>query len=261
MCAKEKTLIADPWFYAAAVIAIVLVGLGKGAFGGGMGVVAVPVMALFLPPPQVAAIMLPLLCAMDIFGLWGYRKSWDAKTMVILAPAMLAGIIIGAVTFKYLNDDAIRFMIGLIAVSFCLNTWFRSRQGQGPARANPLKGSLWGTIAGFTSFVAHAGGPPVNVYLLPLKLDKSTYVGTSIILFTMVNYVKLVPYAYLGLFTYDNLVTSLILSPLVPLGMFAGFFVHDKIERDHFYRLVYALLFIVGSKLMYDGIIRFLPAM
>ncbi len=228
-------------------------GFGKGAFGGGMGVLAVPVMALFLPPQQVAAILLPLLCAMDVFGIWGYRKSWDRKTMAILAPAMVIGITIGALTFKYLNDDMIRFAIGFIAISFCLHSWLRRNRNEQPKATNVLKGGFWGTISGLTSFVAHAGGPPISVYLLPLKLEKSIYVGTSIILFTMANYVKLVPYSLLGLFTRETLLTSLALSPLVPLGMFVGFYVHNKIERDQFYRLVYALLFIVGGKLMYDG--------
>jgi uncharacterized membrane protein YfcA len=243
----------DPAFYAAAIIAVMLVGLGKGAFGGGMGVMAVPLMALFLPPTQVAAIMLPLLCAMDLFGIRNYRKDWDRSAMVILAPAILAGIVIGALSFRYLNDDAIRFMIGVIAVSFCLNAWIRRKAAQTPAQPNVVKGGFWGAIAGFTSFVAHAGGPPANVYLLPLKLDKSAYVGTSIVLFTLVNYVKLVPYGLLGLFTKENLLTSLALSPLVPLGMYVGFFVHKRLSRENFYRFVYVMLFLVGLKLAYDG--------
>lgn len=233
-------------------------GFGKGAFGGGMGVLGVPVLALFLPPTQVAAILLPLLCAMDLFGIWGYRKTWDRKTMAILAPAMVLGIIIGALTFKYLNDDIIRFAIGLIAISFCLDTWLRRKQTDKPKESNVIKGGFWGTMSGLTSFVAHAGGPPISVYLLPLKLEKSVYVGTSILLFTMANYAKLLPYALLGLFTRENLMTSLSLSPLVPLGVFVGFYVHNKIPREKFFLMIYAILLIVGSKLMYDGAAAYL---
>ena len=250
-------MISDPLFYAAAVFAVILMGFGKGAFGGGMGILAVPVMTLFLPPQQVAAILLPLLCAMDVFGIWGYRKSWDRKTMAILAPAMIFGITIGALTFKYLDDNIIRFAVGVIAISFCLDTWLRNQDAK-PKSNNVLKGGFWGTVSGLTSFVAHAGGPPISVYLLPLKLEKSAYVGTVIILFTLANYVKLVPYSYLGLFTRENLLTSLALSPLVPLGMYIGFALHNKIPRDKFFRLVYAILFILGIKLIYDGALAFL---
>lgn len=246
-------MIADPWFYVAATFSVILIGFGKGAFGGGMGVLGVPVMALFLPPTQVAAILLPLLCAMDIFGIWKYRKSWDKKTMMILVPAVLLGVLIGSLSFRYLDDNIIKFLVGFIAVSFCFDTWRRRKMASTPLPANVAKGGFWGVVSGLTSFVAHAGGPPVNVYLLPLKLEKTTYVGTSIILFTMLNYVKLVPYSLLGLFTEEVLWTALVLAPLVPLGMLVGIFAHSKIERDQFYRVVYALLFLVGWKLMYDG--------
>jgi len=250
-------VISDPLFYVAAVFAVILLGFGKAAFGGGMGIMAVPVMSLFLPPQQVAAILLPLLCAMDVFGIWGYRKSWDRKTMAILGPAMVIGITIGALTFTYLDDNIIRFVVGVIAIGFCLDTWLRNKD-TAPKSSNVLKGGFWGTVSGVTSFVAHAGGPPVSVYLLPLKLEKSTYVGTVVILFTMANYVKLVPYTYLGLFTWENLMTSLVLSPLVPLGMYIGFAAHNKIPRDQFFRVIYAILFILGIKLMYDGATAFL---
>lgn len=251
-------MISDPMFYIAAVFAVILMGFGKGAFGGGMGVLGVPVLALFLPPQQVAAILLPLLCAMDLFGIWGYRKTWDKKTMVILAPSMLFGIVIGALTFKYLDANIIRFAIGFIAVSFCLDRWLHRNQNGKPKRINALKGGFWGTLAGISSFVAHSGGPPLSVYLLPLKLEKSVYVGTSIMLFTMANYTKLLPYAFLGLFTRENLITSLTLSPLVPLGVFIGIFVHNKIPREKFFFMVYAILLIIGGKLMYDGAAAYL---
>lgn len=251
-------MIADPWFFAAAIVAVILVGFGKAAFGGGMGVMAVPLMSLFLPPPQVAAILLPVLCGMDLFGIWGYRKSWDKRSMLILAPVMLTGIALGAATFRYLDDDLIRLLIGVIAVAFCLDLWLRQKSYETAHPPSTAKGSFWGLISGYTSFVAHAGGPPIAVYLLPLKLEKSAYVGTVILLFTMVNYVKLVPYAYLGLFTRENLLTSLALAPLIPLGIYLGFFIHDKISRDQFYRVVYIILFVVGLKLIYDGAVIYL---
>jgi uncharacterized membrane protein YfcA len=163
-------MISDPWFYLAAVPAVLLAGISKGGFGAGLGMLAVPVMALVLPPVQVAAIMLPILCLMDLVGIWAYWRKWEPKVLARLALAAVVGIAFGALTFHLMQPWMIRLLIGVIALGFTANYLqkrLRRRQTSGfpPRRAS---GWLWGAVSGFTSFTAHAGGPPVNVYLLPL---------------------------------------------------------------------------------------------
>ncbi|EKV31307.1 putative integral membrane protein [Caenispirillum salinarum AK4] len=249
-------MITDPWFYAAAVPAVLVAGVSKGGFGGGLGVLAVPLMALTISPVQAAAIMLPILCVMDVVNVWTYRRRWDHRAMRLLIAAAMVGIALGTATFHLLSADAIRLIIGAVALGFTANwAWKRLRRHDPPAAGhNVAKGGFWGAVAGFTSFVAHAGGPPLNVYLLPLKLDKTVYQATTVIFFTAVNYVKLVPYAWLGQLNTGNLGTALVLMPLAPLGIWLGVWAHDRVREDLFYRAVYLFLALTGAKLTWDGI-------
>ena len=247
-------MITDPTFYILAAIAVIIVGLSKSGFGSGIGVLGVPLMALVIPPAQAAAIMLPLLCVMDIFNVFHYRSQFDRTNLIILVPAALLGILLGTFTFRYLTDDHIRIMLGVISILFVINFFVGRRNGTKKMEPDRVKGSIWGAIAGFTSFGVHAGGPPVNIYLLPQKMDKTIFVGTTVIFFTIVNYVKLIPYAYLGQLSGDNLLTSLILAPLVPLGFWLGIKLHDRVNETLFYNLAYISLFITGTKLLYDGL-------
>lgn len=250
-------MISDPIFYVLAVLAILVAGIAKSGFGGGLGVLAVPLMALAVPPVQAAAILLPILCLMDAQNIWHYRRSWDRANIKILLPAGLLGVLVGTFTFRYLSDAHIRIIIGLIAIVFAIH-FFRKKsetEVRGPDR---VRGSFWGVIAGFVSFGVHAGGPPANVYLLPQRLDKSIFVGTMVVLFTTLNYVKLVPYAMLGQLSTDNLFTSLILAPLAPAGVMLGLWLHRIVNERWFYPLCYVFLFITGVKLLYDGIGSFL---
>lgn len=247
-------MLTDPYFYLLAIPGILITGISKGGFGAGLGILAVPLISLALPPTQVAAILLPILCVMDLFGLWAFRGKWDKANMRIILPAGMLGILIGTFTFRYLNEHYIRLMIGLIAVCFVFYRWYGRRLLTVAPGPNLCRGGFWGTIAGFVSFVAHAGGPPMSIYLLPQKLDKAVFVGTTVIFFTVVNYVKLIPYAWLGQFSMTNLLTSLILIPLAPLGIGLGVWLHRNINEKWFYFVSYSLLLIVGIKLVYDGI-------
>lgn len=246
-------MIEQPAFYVLAVVAIIITGIAKSGFGGGLGVLAVPLMALVIPPAKAAAILLPILCLMDVVNIWHYRKLWHRRNIQILLPAALVGVLIGTFTFRYLSDDHIRVLIGCIAIAFVGNYLRKQSETEvhGPDR---VRGSFWGLIAGFVSFGVHAGGPPANVYLLPQKLDKSIFVGTMVVLFSTLNYVKLVPYSLLGQLDGSNLFTSLILSPLAPLGVFLGLWLHRRVDEKYFYPICYFLLTITGVKLLYDGI-------
>ncbi|MCK9485831.1 MAG: sulfite exporter TauE/SafE family protein [Dehalococcoidia bacterium] len=260
-------MLTDPWFYAAAVPALLLVGISKGGFGGGLGVVGVPMLALVISPTQAAAILLPVLCAMDLVGLFLYRREWDRSLMRVLAPGAVAGILLGAFTFALTDDDVVRLLVGVIAVGFTLWQWGgrrlverlaeRRSEEHGSVRPNLALGSFWASVSGYTSFIAHAGGPPLSVYLLPLRLDKTTFVGTTVVYFALVNYVKLVPYGLLGQFDTANLATSAALLPLAPVGVLLGAVLHRRLREDLLYGVVYAALFVTGVKLLIDGSVVF----
>jgi uncharacterized membrane protein YfcA len=247
-------LISDPLFYVVAIPAILLVGISKGGFGGGVGLIGTPMVALVTTPTRAAAILLPILCAMDVVGVIAYRRSWDPVNMRILVPGSVVGILLGTATFRFLDENLIRLLIGVLALAFVLRYWLAGGpvvQAKAPRRG---AGSFWAALSGFTSFVAHAGGPPLSVYLLPQNLDKTLFVGTTVVYFTFVNYLKLVPYSLLGQFNGENLLTSLLLSPLAPLGMWLGIWLHRRIDEKLFYQSVYLMLAIVGIKLLYDGL-------
>ncbi len=250
-------MITDPFFYLCAIPAVLLFGVAKGGFGGAVAVVSVPLMALAVPPLQAAAILLPILVVMDAVALWSFRGQYDRVNLRILLPAAAAGVILGAFTFRFLPDDAIRILIGLIALVFCLNYWFSSWVNSGnkkKAEPDRIKGSFWGMVAGFTSFGIHAGAPPVSVYMLPQQLDKITLMGTFAVFFAAVNVIKLFPYALLGSFDSANLMTSLVLIPLAPIGVRLGYFLLHKVDEKLIYKIAYAFLFVMGIKLLYTGI-------
>lgn len=247
-------LISDPLFYAVVIPAILLVGISKGGFGGGVGLIGTPMVALVTTPTRAAAILLPILCAMDIVGVVAYRSSWDPINMRILVPGSVLGILLGTATFRFLDENLIRLMIGALALAFVLRYWLARTPPAEPAAPSRRRGSLWAAVSGFTSFVAHAGGPPLSVYLLPQQMDKTLFVGTTVIYFAFVNYLKLIPYSLLGQFSGENLLTSLLLSPLAPAGMWLGIWLHRRIDEQLFYQTVYVMLAVVGLKLVYDGL-------
>ncbi|MBN1482235.1 sulfite exporter TauE/SafE family protein [candidate division KSB1 bacterium] len=246
-------MIQTTLFYPIAILAILIVGISKSGFGGGLGVLAVPLMSLVIPPPQAAAILLPLLILMDWFTVWHYRKSWDRRNLIILLPAAIVGIFLASLFFRYLTDAHIRILVGVLAILF-VAIYFLKRQNTRSHAADIPRGLLWGSIAGFTSFGVHAGGPPVNIYLLPQQLNKSIFVGTTVLFFTIINLVKVVPYALLGQFSTGNLLISLFLAPLTPLGVLLGVKLHHRVNEKLFYNLCYLFLFITGIKLLIDGI-------
>ena len=244
-------MIYDPYFYFLAFIAVIIVGISKGGFGGGLAIVAVPIMSLAIDPILAAAITLPILCVMDLVSVKTYWKQWDTQLVKSLIPAAGLGILLGGLSFHYFNAGAIRLLLGALAVSFTLHYWLKSDVVK--KQTSKPWGWFWSTLTGFTSFVAHAGGPPINAYLLPLRLKKSVYQGTCVLIFTIINYLKLIPYFYLGQLNGDNLATSLVLLPLAFVGVFIGIKLHKRISETLFYQLTYLFLFVTGLKLLWDG--------
>jgi len=248
-------LLTDPYFYALAVPAFLIVGVSKGGFGGGLGTLGVPLMALAIPVPQAAAIMLPLLIAMDVFTVWRYRRDWSRELMGTLLVGAVIGTAVGYWTFRHLDEAWIRLLIGAIAALFPLKDWLFQLLGRagGPAAPSRAKGVFWASVSGVTSFIANAGGPPLQVFLLPLRLDKTVFVGTNAIFFAFVNMFKLGPFIALGLFAPENLATSLVLLPLALAGIWLGIWLHVRIPDKPFYFWCNVFLFLTGLKLLWDG--------
>ncbi|WP_324768355.1 sulfite exporter TauE/SafE family protein [Pokkaliibacter plantistimulans] len=252
----SAVMISDPLFWAVAIPAIFIDGISKGGFGGGLGVVAVPIMAVAINPVQAAAIMLPILCIMDWLNIWAYRGRWEVREARLLILSGILGIAIGTFTFRWLNEDAVRVLLGVLSLGFTLNWAWKQWHRIGGERQpyNVRKGMLWGSLTGFTSFVAHAGGPPANVYLLPRQLDKTTYQATTALLFAVTNMIKLIPYAWLGQLSVGNLSTSAALIPIGLLGIQAGVWAHHHLPDRWFYISLYVLLGVLGVKLLWGGV-------
>ena len=247
-------------FYVVAIVAILITGIAKGGFGQGSGGIAVPLMAMFIAPAEAAGIMLPILCAMDLFSVHAYRRLWSRSHIRILLPGALVGIALGAIAFGTLPVNGVRLLLGIIAVTFACNQWFRlteriaARFARTRGRPGALAGAFWGAVSGFTSTLAHAGGPPFSIYMLGQKVDKSLFVGTSAVFFLIVNYAKLVPYYFLGQLNVGNLTVALLFAPLVPVGVWLGVWLHRRISQRTFLNLSYSLLLATGAKLIWDAL-------
>lgn len=246
----------DPTFLAVAMVAVLITGISKSGLGGGLGQLSVPIMALFVSPVAAAAIMLPILCSIDLFNIWGYRKYWHRANVFVMVPGAVLGIGVGALTFNYVDDNLIRVLLGVISVFFALSYFVQTAPVSADTRKGKLVGAVCGALAGFTSFVAHAGGGPVKIFLLPQRLPARIFVGTHVYFFFIVNQIKLWPYFWLGQFSTENLSTSLILLPVVPLGVWLGWKLVDVLKVETFYRLCYGVLFIAGVRLIWDGLAR-----
>jgi len=247
-------IISDPTFYVLAIPVVLLFGMAKGGLGPGVGAICVPILSIVMEPVQAAAIMLPILCVIDIFAVYNFRNHFDTQYLKILLPAGITGIVIASLFMGYLPPDAIRLIIGIIVIVFCFDYWFRPDLGK-KKRGGKLSGYFWGTVAGFTSTQIHAGGPPVSIYLLPQKLDKVVLMGTMAMFFVVMNYIKLIPYTLMGVLNVENLMTSVVLMPLAPIGVKLGHLILNTIDQKTIYRFLYVALFLSGVKLFYDGLL------
>ncbi|MFO0107584.1 MAG: sulfite exporter TauE/SafE family protein, partial [Burkholderiales bacterium] len=205
-------LITDPFFYAIAAPAVLLLGLSKSGFGSGFGSLAVPMMALAVTVPQAAAILMPVLLVMDLLGMAAFRKDFDKALLKFMLPFAMVGIVIGALLFKLLDAKVVAAIVGAFTLLFLAQQMlFKPRPDSSPP--SRWLGAILLTTAGFTSFISHAGGPPVNAYVVPLKLKPVQFTGTLACLFFLINKAKLWPYSWLGFLDMRNLATSLVLFP------------------------------------------------
>jgi len=247
-------LITDPLFYAVAIPAVLLLGISKSGFGAGFGSLAVPLMALVVTVPQAAAILMPLLFVMDVLGLHAYRHHFDWKLVRFLLPFGLLGTVVGTFLFRVLDSHVVAGIVGLFTLAFLAQRLLFPPRPDSPAPPRWL-GALLTTTSGFTSFVAHAGGPPVNAYVVPMRLPPVVFTASMAAFFFVLNLSKWIPYAWLGLLDLPNMATSVALLPFAPIGVVIGVKLARRISPVLFYRCVYAGMLLTGLKLAWDGFV------
>ncbi|ARE38765.1 Integal membrane protein (Rhomboid family) [Rhodovulum sp. P5] len=246
----------DPLFFAVAVPAMIFAGVSKAGFGSGPAFAAMTILALVLDPAVALGLTLPLLMLVDAVTLRPYWRRWDWPAARDLIVGALPGVALGAALYRIADADVFRILIGVVAlgfVGFRLAVHWQAI----PARARPFGsrvGLLAGAVAGFTSFVSHAGGPPVAVYLLAGGLGKTTYQATTVLVFWAINIFKFVPYAFLGIFTADTMLGSAVLAPAALFGAWLGVRAHHVVPERLFFSLAYAALALSGAKLLWDGL-------
>ena len=237
------------FFFAAFGVAVF--GIGKGGFAGPISMLAVPVMSFVMNPIQAAGILLPLLVLMDVMAMYIYWKKWRVDIIKIIIPASIIGIIIGSLTFQYTSENQIRLVVGIISILFVIISLIQKNNLA--LKPTKIKGIFWSSTAGYTSFLIHAGAPPMNFYMLPLKLDKTIYIGTTTFAYFIINSVKLIPYYFLDLLTPSNLKISIALIPVAIVSVLIGYFLQKKVSQEMFYNIIYFLLFFSGVKLIFDS--------
>jgi uncharacterized protein len=240
------------WFFAAFVA--LLIGVDKSGFGGGISVIAVPLLALTIPAADASALVLPVLIFGDILAFRSYRKSIDQKNFRLLLPCLIVGVIIGTFFFRAVIDDKRILNIGIAVISLGFvifqvtrEALFKRLEHHPPSR---LWGALLGTIGGFTSMIAHVGGPLVTIYLLPQRLERNFFVGTTITLFFITNIIKLPLYSFLGLLHIGNALTILLLLPLTYVGSKLGLFLNKRFSNLWFNRVMYIFLTLTAVQLL-----------
>ncbi len=244
-------IISAPYFYCAAIPAVILLGLSKGGFASA-GTTATPLLALYLPPLEAAALLLPILVSQDLISIYVYRRDWDASNLKILLPGAVIGAAFGWLIASHVSDNAVRLAVGSIGMAFVANMWLR-RAVVEPRRMSAASGVFWGALSGFTSFMTQGGSPPFQIYVLPQRLPKLVLVGTTTMFFAAVNAMKIVPYFMLGQFTPINLSTSLALLPVAIAANFAGIWLVRRTPTEVFYRIAYMLLLMISLTLLWQG--------
>lgn len=249
----DWTVFVSPSMIWVTVLAVALVGLSKGGLGGAFAMTGVPVMSLVMPPALAAAVLLPILLMMDGISLWYWRKWCDWSTLKVMLPAALIGVGVGWATAAVTSDAVVRLIIGVVALAFSGRALLGRFIGTGPV-FRPMMGWALGAVAGFTSFVAHAGGPLFQMHVLPKRLDPKLYTGTSVMFFAVVNAFKVLPYAALGMFDGEVLVSALVMLPLAIVSVSIGAAIIKRMSPEVFYPFTYSMIVLVGLKLVWDGI-------
>lgn len=233
-----------------AFLSAYFVGLSKGGLPA-VSMLSVPLLSFWINPLTAAALLLPIFMVSDMFGIWLYRRIYSARNLAILIPSGLLGVFLGYLAAPYLSVALMNAAVGAIGVFYCLRSWFFARQSDEPRPGKLGAGIFWGTLAGITSFVSHAGAPPFQVYVLPQKLAKLSFAGTATITFAMINFAKLPPYLALGQFENVDfrLVGALMVMAL--LGTWSGAKLTRILPEKTFFMTVQIALFALSIQLIW----------
>lgn len=234
--------------------AVLFAGISKGGFGSGAAFASSAILALVLEPEQAVGVMLPLLMLIDVRVLPAYWNKWNLRDSLLLILAAIPGICVGALVFASADTDIIRILIGVISLLFVVWQLGKDRLPIGQ-NFGPVIGGICGGILGFTSYVAHAGGPLAAIYLLGRGMGKTEYQASTVLVFWSVNFFKIGIYAAIGIFTVQSLTLDLLLAPFALLGAWMGIRLHHIIPERVFFILTYILLTVTGTKLVWDGIL------
>jgi uncharacterized membrane protein YfcA len=256
------TIITNPVFYLLAVPAVVALGLSKGGFAG-VGQMATPMLALVMPPLEAAAILLPIMLVQDATAVWVYRKAYSGRILAIVIPGALIGVGLGWLLAAHISNAGVRVVTGAATITFVLYSWIGPKRladevGKEMGKSSVPAGVFWGALSGLASTIAQAGGPPYQMYVLPQKLAKMTYVGTTAIAFATLNWLKVVPYVALGQFSTKGLGTSLALLPLAIATNVLGFWVVRVTPQEIFYRVTLIMMFLISLELGREGMTEIL---
>ncbi len=244
---------ADIVYWSLALAASFFVGASKGGLPL-VGLLSVPLLSLVMPAGLAAGLILPIYILSDLYGLWIYRREYDTRNIAILVPAGAIGICIGWATAHVTNEDMVKFFVAIIGLAYCLDAVTKTWRVVPSKSADVPRGLFWGTIAGFTSFVSHAGGPPYNIFVLPQKLPKMVYAGSTTIIFAIINLLKLPPYWMLGQVNLTSLEQCIYLAPISLFGAWAGYQLTRVLPEKIFYRAIEVALFVVALLLLKESV-------
>ena len=241
------------FFWSMAVLAAMLIGMAKGGLPA-VGLLSVPLLSLAISPVAAAGILLPVYVVSDMFGLYAYRRDYDLRVVLIVAAGATVGVGIGWATASVVSEQVVTVLVGAVGLAFASYLLLR-QTGERTRRVGKLgPGLFWSVLAGFTSFVSHAGAPPYQVYVMPLGLPKAVFAGTATIAFAYINAIKLVPYYLLGQLGIENLRVAAVLLPVAVSAVFAGVRLVKVLPEKLFFRLVTWALLAVSVKLIWDGV-------
>lgn len=247
--------LSDPYVLALACLSVVIVGMAKGGFSG-MGSLATPLLALALPPATAAALLLPILVVQDAISVWAFRKTWDRWIVAWMLPGAAIGVAAGWLFAAHVHEDQLLLALGIITLAFGLyRLWVeRGERIAAPSTSPGWVGSLFGVVMGLTSQIAHAGGPPMQMWVAPRRLPHETFVGTTAVMFAVVNWLKVPSYIALGTLNRDTLIAAALLMPLAVVSTLVSVRLVRRLNSARFYTIVYILMVILGAKLVWDGI-------
>ncbi|MBL9069586.1 MAG: sulfite exporter TauE/SafE family protein [Sphingopyxis sp.] len=249
------SLLADPATLAVLIVAVILLGMAKGGLAG-VGALATPLVALVLPPATAAALLLPILIVQDVISVWSFRQTWDGWIIAWMLPGAAIGVAAGWYYAERVNEAQLMAALGAITLAFGLyRLWIERGQRVPAASQSPgWVGTIFGAVTGLTSQIAHAGGPPFQMWVTPRKLPHLVFIGTSSILFAIINWMKVPAYLALGAFPHEVVVAALLLMPLAIVSTLLTVRWLKRMDPARFYGIIYGLMVLLGAKLFWDGV-------